>query len=285
MAKRCGVFQLVGIALSLISVAAVSASKSNIAYELYGRGSEHILVLHDWLGDRTNYDPIRPYLDVERYTYAFVDLRGYGESRDIEGRHTADEAAADAVSVADALGWEQFHIVGHSMTGMVVQRIALNEPERIKSVIATSPVAASGMAIDEETWTFFQSVVTDTTAASNAIAGLTGNKLSPAWVDFKVRRAMQNSTPRARMDYLHMFVKHDFSAEASKAGLQTPFLVILGKNDFPAFQPEAVNATFGKWYSNVEIVSIDNAGHYAMQETPALFASTVEAFLDGQSEQ
>lgn len=272
---------MLAFACFLLGAASVAkaAGKAAISYETLGTGDEHVLVMHDWLGDRTNYTPALPYLDTKRFTYAFVDLRGYGESRDLKGRFTADEAAADAVSVADALGWSKFHIVGHSMTGMVVQRIALNVPDRIKSVVATTPVAASGMQIDEGTWNFFKAVVTDTESAGKAIGLLTGGRLSPAWTDFKVRRAMGTSTAKARLAYLHMFVKHNFSKDAEQAGLNIPFLLILGENDIDAFKPAAVKETFQKWYKNVEIVNVANAGHYPMQETPAFYAATLEGFL------
>jgi pimeloyl-ACP methyl ester carboxylesterase len=271
-------FASMAILLNAYSTKAGGAEAS-ISYETFGTGPEHVVVLHDWLGDRSNYSPARAYFDTERFTYAFADLRGYGKSIGIAGKHTADEAAVDVVSVADALGWKRFHIVGHSMTGMVVQRVVLNVPERIKTVVATSPVAASGMTLDEGTWNFFKAVVTDRKSAADALALLTGNRLSKGWIDFKVRRAMATSTAEARMNYLHMFVKHDFSAEAEKAKLAQPFLVILGANDLPAFRPDAVTKTFAKWYKNLTVVDITNAGHYAMQETPALFAATIETFM------
>ncbi len=259
--------------------ASTSDGKANVAYETYGIGSIHVVVLHDWLGDRTNYDPIRPYLSPDKFTYAFLDVRGYGESMGIPGAFTADETARDAVSVADNLGWDRFHIIGHSMTGMVVQKVALNEPERIISVIATTPVAASGMQIDEDTWNFFTAVVTDRSAAGNALSMLTGGKLSNSWINYKVERAMTTSTAEARAAFLSMFIKTDFSADAANANLQMPFLLVLGENDLGAFRPEAVKETFLKWYPNSSIVNVPNAGHYPMQETPPFYASTIEAFL------
>ena len=284
MINKTWLAALTGIVLTLgIGASLAQDNKANIAFDSIGEGAEKVLVLHDWLGDRSNYELVKPYLDLSRYTYTFIDLRGYGESRDIPGKYNAEEAAEDVVSVADALGWSTFHIVGHSMSGMIVQRVALNVPDRVLSVVATSPVAASGMAIDEDTWQFFSNVVTDEATAGNAISGLTGNKLSPGWVNFKVRRAMETSTVQARLDYLDMFVKSDFSSEAIAANLQTPFLLILGENDFPAFQPEAVESTFLSWYPNTQIATIANAGHYAMQETPALFAAIVENFLNEQT--
>ncbi|MGU7780708.1 alpha/beta fold hydrolase [Burkholderia sp. PU8-34] len=52
--------------------------------------------------------------------------------------------AADCLVLADRLGWQRFHVIGHSMNGMVTQRVAANAPSRIKSAIAVYPVSAAG---------------------------------------------------------------------------------------------------------------------------------------------
>lgn len=269
------------IPLVLAFLAAPAAAEAPVDYETFGDGPEPVIVLHDWLGDRTNYDPIRPYLDTKTFTYAFVDVRGYGGSKDVAGAFTAAEAAGDALAVADDLGWERFHIIGHSMTGMVAQRVAIDARERVKSVVATTPVGAKGMMVDEETYGFFAGMVGDPEVAAQGLALLTGERLSPQWLAFKVDRAMTRSTADARLAYLDMFDKEDFSGEAQ--GLEVPILVLLGENDLPAFQPESIRATFGVWYPNLTVVVSPNAGHYPMQETPPFYATTVEAFLKGQA--
>ena len=47
------------------------------------------------------------------------------------------------------------------MTGMVVQRIAIDAGARIKSVVAANPVPACGMQMPEEAYGFFKASVTD----------------------------------------------------------------------------------------------------------------------------
>lgn len=265
------------IAVGLFGLSRAAHADDLLDFQAYGDGPEKVIVLHDWLGDRSNYAPIRPYLNTGTFTYAFVDVRGYGGSRDIAGDYTAQEAAQDAVAVADELGWEAFHIIGHSMTGMVVQRVAANVPDRVKSLVATTPVGARGMNVDDETFSFFEQVVTDREAAGKALGLLTGNRLSPQWIEFKVDRAMNLSTKQARRAYLNMFDKEDFSSDVD--GLELPVLAILGEHDLEAFQPETIEATFGQWYPNLEITVAKNAGHYPMQEVPVFYASTIEAFM------
>ncbi|MFD0396423.1 alpha/beta fold hydrolase [Streptomyces nogalater] len=39
--------------------------------------------------------------------------------------------ADDAITVLDTLGWERAHLFGHSMGGLVAQRIAIRHPQRV----------------------------------------------------------------------------------------------------------------------------------------------------------
>ena len=50
--------------------------------------------------------------------------------------YTLDDMADDAVGLMDALGVERAHIVGASMGGMIAQLVAINHPERAKSLIS-----------------------------------------------------------------------------------------------------------------------------------------------------
>jgi hypothetical protein len=100
---------------------------STICYTLIGSGPEHVLVLHDWNGDHSNYDPILPYLDGATFTYAFADLRGYGKSKQLTGVYTVGEISNDCLRLADALRWGVSYR-RQPMTGMAVQRLTWTRP-------------------------------------------------------------------------------------------------------------------------------------------------------------
>lgn len=267
-------------ALLLAACAGTPKDAPILAHESYGEGPVKVLVLHDWLGDRRNYEPVKPYLDTKAYTFVFADLRGYGGSIAMPGAFNEREASADVLRLADRLGWSSFHIVGHSMTGMVVQRIAADAPGRVLSVIATTPVSAAGMQTDPDTRGFLEGAAKDIAVTAQAIHALTGNRLSDLWAGTKARWAVERSTEAARLGYLDMFDKHDFHEDVE--GLEVPITVILGANDLPFFQPDYIQNSFGKWYPNLKIVVSPNAGHYPMQETPVFYASAVDAHLKAQ---
>src|SRR6516164_10321554 len=56
--------------------------------------------------------------------------------------YSLDDMANDAVGLMDALGVDRAHIVGASMGGMIAQLIAINHPDRTKSL--TSIMSTTG---------------------------------------------------------------------------------------------------------------------------------------------
>src|SRR5258708_3355614 len=124
-------------------------------HKTIGNGPIKVLVLHGWFWDHRVFTPIFDSLDTVSYTYAFPDIRGYGHSRDVSGNFSIGEVAADAIALADRLGWRKFHVVGHSMGGKAAQKVAMDAPARVKSVAAVPPVPASALPFDDAVFSFF----------------------------------------------------------------------------------------------------------------------------------
>jgi hypothetical protein len=78
------------IAISIAATPALAGEEPIIGYELFGSGSEKVIVLHDWMGDSENYASVKPWLDDTNFTYAFAEVRGYGRSKEITGAYTTD---------------------------------------------------------------------------------------------------------------------------------------------------------------------------------------------------
>lgn len=243
----------------------------------HGDGPVRVLVLHDWLGDHTNYDAILPYLDGEAFTYVFADLRGYGRSFHLTGAYTLDEATADCLALADRLGWTDFHVIGHSMTGMVTQRLAAVAPGRILSAVAVCPVSAAGQGLDAEARAFFEQVATDDAALRRLLRHVAGG-LSPGWIEAKLRQRRAGVSPACRPGYLAMLNGPGFVEQVR--GLATRFLVMVGDHD-PGLDAAAMQRSFLAWHPNARLAVVPNCGHYPMQECPPYFVTLIEAFLRG----
>ena len=250
----------------------------SIGYTTLGSGEEKILVLHGWFGDYAVWEPTFNSLDKETFTYVFMDYRGYGKSIDIAGDYSMSEIASDSISLVNELGWENFHVVGHSMGGMAIQRLILDmdDRKRIKSAVAIDPVPACGAQLDDESWALFEGAIKNDENRYNILNFTTGNRNSAQWLNYMVERSHASTTESAYAGYLNAWVKENFVEETK--GLETPFLVCIGEHDL-AFSKEAMEGTYLAWLPNSQLEIIANAGHYPMQEAPVNLATVMETFI------
>lgn len=247
-----------------------------IGHEVIGGGPAKVLVLHGWFGDHGIWAPTYPFLDRERFSYAFMDMRGYGDSRALTGEYTMAEIAADALALAEGLGWERFSVVGHSMGGMAAQRLAVAAPTRVTALVGVTPVPASGVPFPPEIRALFQAARSDDQAALAVIDASLGHGLVPAVGRHVLAHARRTATAAAFSAYLDAFSRTEFSAQAR--GLSIPMLVLVGAND-GGVSEEFVRATFPALYPQARIEVLGNAGHYPMIEVPLRLVTAIETFL------
>ncbi len=103
----------------------------NCHVEVVGQG-QPLVMIHGWGMHSGVWHPLVKRL-AQHYILYLVDLPGMGNSRPIEPYHLhalADEVAQVIPGVSDVLGW--------SLGGLVAQRIALNQPDRIRRLILVS---------------------------------------------------------------------------------------------------------------------------------------------------
>ncbi|MBB6171998.1 pimeloyl-ACP methyl ester carboxylesterase [Nocardiopsis mwathae] len=245
-------------------------------YRTFGHGDHRVMALNGWFGSAEAWRPLLPHLDPQAFSFVCMDYRGYGARKGVAGEYSLAEAARDALALADDLGWERFSVIGHSMGGSVMQRILAEAPERVCALVGVSPVPASGIPFDAQSWKLFTGAVDDPLDRRTIIDFTTGGRLTGVWLDAMVEHSVANSEKAAFAAYLEAWARTDF--HASIAGSPVPIKAIVGEHD-PAISAEVVRSTFEKWYPNLEVDVLANAGHYAVDETPIALATSIERFL------
>ncbi len=260
-----------------------AASGVNYALSRLGEG-EPLLLLHGFTGDRRTWERLVPLLRA--YQLIMPDLPGHGSS-DSPERAAAwhmSSVAADLISLLDALGLPQVHLLGYSLGGRLALYLALRYPRRFLSLTLES--ASPGLADDAERQTRRQR---DEQLADKIEArGI-------AWfVDFWESLPMWDSQANLPADVLaaqrNQRLRNDPAGLAgSLRGLgtgaqpslwealpeiQLPTLLIVGALDSKF---RRINATMRDAIPGARLAIIDDAGHNTHLEKPGEFARVVAA--------
>jgi pimeloyl-ACP methyl ester carboxylesterase len=137
----------------------VRANGIDIEYESFGRESDPLILLIMGFAAQLTFWPeaLCEGLAAKGFRVVRFDNRDVGKSTHFVGQaapdpralfaevmggrrphvpYTLDDMANDAVGLMDALGADRAHVVGASMGGMIAQLVAINHPDRTKSLIS-----------------------------------------------------------------------------------------------------------------------------------------------------
>ena len=135
------------------------ANGIDIEYESFGREGDPLILLIMGFGAHLIFWPeaLCQGLAAKGFRVVRFDNRDVGKSTHLAGQaapdpralfaevmagkrpdvpYSLDDMANDAVGLMDALGVKRAHIVGASMGGMIAQLVAINHPDRTKSLIS-----------------------------------------------------------------------------------------------------------------------------------------------------
>ncbi len=108
-------------------------------------GAPPLLALHGWLDNAASFVPMAPWLAA--HDLIALDLPGHGGSCHYppSAEYNLYGTLLDLLAAADALGWQRFALLGHSLGGALATLLAATAPERVQSlhlIEALGPLSA-----------------------------------------------------------------------------------------------------------------------------------------------
>ncbi|MFI5806153.1 alpha/beta fold hydrolase [Streptomyces sp. NPDC051561] len=184
--------------------------------------------------------------------------------------YTAEDMADDTVAVLDALGWKSAHLLGVSLGGAVVQRVALRHPERVRTLTTMAAVPGDGAGLRSlrhvrlRTLARFGRLKFPDSPEGDIAAGVAVSRLlaSPArpFDEHAARAAAERNKDRGM---------HDQQAQSRQIGAQwhggpieaidRPTLVLHGADD-PLIKPSAARAIASR-VPDSRLVLLPQVGH------------------------
>ena len=211
------------------------------------------------------------------YAILGYDKRGHGLSSLPSGQLTIDDHAGDLIALMDHVGIERATICGVSVGGMIAQRVAAREPDRVSSLILCDTGAKIGTA---ETWSQRISDIEagGMEAASSAILERWFSAPFLARETAKVAgyRAMLARTPLTGYTATCAAIRDADLTEGTRA-LTAPTLCIAGANDIAT--PPSLMRELAGMISGATLVEIDQCGHIPSVEQPETTARVIREFL------
>lgn len=203
--------------------------------------------------------------------------------------YTAEDMADDAIAVMDALGWKSANLFGHSLGGVVAQRVALRHPDRVRTLTSSaalpSDVGGPGAFryLRLRKLAEFARIKPAHTREERIATGLAVARLcaSPGY-PFDEAEALERisadvdngiADPKAQ--------SRQIGAKwhgPSLAELRVPTLVLHGAED-PLLKPSAARATAGAIH-DARLVLQPGVGHDIPYERHTAVAAEVRALAD-----
>ncbi|MFJ4707991.1 alpha/beta fold hydrolase [Streptomyces anulatus] len=203
--------------------------------------------------------------------------------------YTAEDMADDAVAVMDALGWESAHLFGHSLGGVVAQRVALRHPGRVRTLTSSAalPSDVGGLGAFRHlrlgTLAKFARIKPAQDREERIASGLAVARLcaSPGY-PFDAAEALERITADvdtgiADPDAQSRQIGAPWHGP-SLAGLRVPALVLHGTDD-PLLKPSAGRATAAA-IPDARLVLQPGVGHDIPRERHTAVAAEVRALAD-----
>jgi pimeloyl-ACP methyl ester carboxylesterase len=259
----------------------ITANGITLHYEERGAGDPLVIIVG--LGsDGTNW---APHLDLyeKHFRTILINNRGAGLSDKPEGPYSSTMMADDAAAVMDAAGIDKAHVIGISMGGTITQQLALNHPERVRTIT----LACTWAKCNNYAATVFEHMrkAREVCTPDRFHELLQLWLVAPSYYDMhwdELRQAQRDTLEKTNPMPYHAFsaqcdacLGHDSTARLGE--LDVPTLITVGVHDI--FTPPAFSEYLQQNIRGAEYCPMENSGHYHYLEALDLFNSKTTSFM------
>jgi 3-oxoadipate enol-lactonase len=250
-------------------------------WEELGKGEPLLLIMGlgwaSYLWNRTRK------LLSEKFRVITFDNRGVGRSDVPEGPYPIPTMASDAAAVLDAAGVKSAHVFGISMGGMIAQEVALNYPERVKSLILGCTAAGGPAALQpspEVIQTLMRRGMTPQEAIEAIDPFIYHPDTAPELIEEERKLRLEwYPTSEGYLGQLQGIMMWEAYSRIGK--IAAPTLVLHGDAD--QLVPTGNGKLIAERIPNAKFVTISKAGHVFPTDQPEATRQALLAFLAGQN--
>ena len=121
----------------------ITLSVGPLTFDAWADGpaeGEPVLLLHGFPESAHCWRFVQPALAAAGYRSVAPDQRGYSPgARPVDvAEYTMEHLVSDVLALADELGWDRFHLVGHDWGGAVAWQVAGRHPDRLRTLTVVS---------------------------------------------------------------------------------------------------------------------------------------------------
>ena len=257
----------------------VSIGDADLYYEEAGAGAPLMLV--PGLSGQGSFWISQVPVFSREFRTVIHDHRGTGRSTHSRIRYSVEQMADDALRLMDALGIDAAHFVGHSTGGAIGQVIALDHPDRLRSLVLSATWAGPDpffrRLFESRRQTLLDSGIEAYLRASVLV------QATPRWVsehdefisDLHRVTAAAAAPVEVLVSRIDAILRHDRRLRLLE--IRVPTLVIVAEDDMitPRFYSEELAARI----PGAKLVVLETGGHFAPAIHSEPYNAAVGQFL------
>ena len=278
-----------------LPVKTININSESIAYTDEGSGDKTLFFVH---GLSSNLDSWKKNIEglTGDYRCIAIDLPGYGKSSRSKTNYSLAEYADILSAMAKQMELKNVILVGHSMGGQIAMHSVLKYPKNYEKLILIAPAGIETFTEQEATVmkTAYTPAMVVNTSDDQVLANYKMNFHSfpedaQAMVDDRIAMKSAEDFP----DYAEVVVNNIHAMLEEPVidrihNIEIPVLMIFGKNDMlipnkyfhPSESIESLIETSEEKFQDLEVKTIDEAGHFVNFEKAENVNKEIMDFLD-----